>query len=65
MLLLASVLQAASVSSVRGPYYLGVGSISDSLSLSSNAGTKIHLIQGTCSAYYGSATLWMHIDMLP
>ena len=30
----ASVLQAARVILVRGPYYLGVGSISDSLSLS-------------------------------
>ena len=24
-----------------------------------------HLIQGTCSAYYGSATFWTHIDMFP
>ena len=27
--------------------------------------TKNHLIQGTCSAYYGSATFWTHIDMFP
>ena len=26
---------------------------------------KGHLIQGTCSAYYGSATFWIHIDMFP
>ena len=26
---------------------------------------KGHLIQGTCSAYYGSATFWTHIDMFP
>ena len=26
---------------------------------------KNHLIQGTCSAYYGSATFWTHIDMFP
>ena len=26
---------------------------------------KGHLIHGTCSAYYGSATFWIHIDMFP
>ena len=41
--LLASVLQAASVfRSVRGPYYLGVGSISDSLSLSLSLADSVY-----------------------